>query len=269
MHAPLSAVEPLLDRFHAIMADGFQPSCEIARAEDAECLRDRFGSTLEQMCLTCGADAEAATEARLAVLARLDALRTILQEDVQAALDQDPSAGSRVEVEICYPGFRAIVAYRLAHELVQLRIPLLPRMIAELAHKETGIDIHPGAQIGRGFFIDHGTGTVIGQTTVIGDGVTLYQGVTLGARNLPRDPDGRVRKTGKRHPTIGNRVVIYANATLLGGDTEIGDDCVIGAGVWLTESLPAGTMVLQVPPDQRRRHRRQSPPTSNQPSKQT
>ncbi|MBR7010554.1 MAG: serine acetyltransferase, partial [Oscillospiraceae bacterium] len=134
--------------------------------------------------------------------------------------------------------------YRLAHVLYQERIPTLPRVMTEYAHRLTGIDIHPGARIGDSFFIDHGTGVVIGETTVIGKNVKLYQHVTLGAKSFAAEPDGSLVKHLKRHPQIGDRVVIYAGATILGGDTFIGDDCVIGGSVWLTHSVPAGKMVL-------------------------
>lgn len=247
----------MLDRFHALVAEGFTPSS--ACGTESGNPQDRFRIALAELCRLSGVDAIRAETVATETLALLPHFQALLQADVTAALDQDPAARSREEVEACYPGFRAIVAHRLAHSLFEAEIPLLPRMITETAHRETGIDIHPGAKIGQRFFIDHGTGVVIGETTVLGDAVTLYQGVTIGARNLPRDPDGKVLRGGKRHPTIGNRVVIYANATLLGGETTIGDDCVIGAGVWLTESLPSGTVVVQEAPRQLQRSRRDPP----------
>lgn len=264
MHASLAEVDHLLDRFHALVAEGFTPSS--ACGTDTGDPRERFRIELAELCRLSGADAPQAEAIASETLAELPRFQAMLQEDASAALDQDPAARSREEVEACYPGFRATVAHRLAHALFLADVPLLPRMIAETAHRETGIDIHPGAQIGHRFFIDHGTGVVIGETTVLGDAVTLYQGVTVGARNLPRDPEGKILRGGKRHPTVGNRVVIYANATLLGGDTTIGDDCVIGAGVWLTESLPAGTLVVQEAPRQLQRSRRGNPPSVPTPS---
>ena len=144
---------------------------------------------------------------------------------------------------ISYPGFYAITVFRIAHELYRLRAPLIPRIMTEFAHGKTGIDIHPGATIGEYFFIDHGTGIVIGETTVIGDHVKLYQGVTLGAKSFELDENGNPVKGIKRHPNIGNRVVIYANATILGGNTTIGDDSVIGGNTWLTHSVPAGSVI--------------------------
>ena len=147
------------------------------------------------------------------------------------------------EVLVTYPGFRAITIYRIAHELYQLRAPLIPRIMTEYAHERTGIDIHPGATIGEYFFIDHGTGIVVGETTTIGDHVKLYQGVTLGAKSFELDENGNPVKNIKRHPDIGNHVVIYANATILGGDTVIGDHCVIGGNTWLTRSVEAGSVI--------------------------
>ena len=158
--------------------------------------------------------------------------------DADAAYEGDPAAKSRAEIISTYPGFFATLVYRLAHRLHRMEVPLLPRMMTELAHSETGIDIHPGAKIGRYFFIDHGTGVVIGETTEIGDRVTLYQGVTLGALNFPHDGDGRIIRGTKRHPTIEHDVVIYSEASILGGATIIGHDSVIGGNVWLTDGVP-------------------------------
>ena len=176
-------------------------------------------------------------------MTRLPGIREMLLKDVEALYEGDPAAVSREEVMICYPGFYAISIYRLAHELQLLKTPLIPRIMTEFAHEKTGIDIHPGATIGSYFFIDHGTGIVIGETTTIGDHVKLYQGVTLGARSFELDENGNPVKKIKRHPDIGDYVVIYANATILGGDTVIGDRCVIGGNTWLTHSVPAGTTV--------------------------
>ena len=174
---------------------------------------------------------------------RLPEIKRLLLLDVEALYEGDPAAGSREEVMITYPGFRAITIYRIAHELYLLRAPLIPRIMTEYAHERTGIDIHPGATIGEYFFIDHGTGIVVGETTVIGDHVKLYQGVTLGARSFELDENGNPVKNIKRHPNIGNHVVIYANATILGGDTVIGDNSVIGGNTWLTGSVEAGSVV--------------------------
>ncbi|MBN8627473.1 MAG: serine acetyltransferase, partial [Planctomycetes bacterium] len=171
-----------------------------------------------------------------------------LAMDVQAAYDGDPAVKGPDEVIFCYPGLEAITVYRLAHVLYQLEVPLIPRMMTEWAHGKTGIDIHPGATIGSHFFIDHGTGVVIGQTCEIGNHVKLYQGVTLGALSFQTDGDGNLVRGTKRHPTLEDRVVIYANATVLGGLTVIGHDSVIGSSVWLTRSIePRTTVVLEKP----------------------
>ena len=174
---------------------------------------------------------------------RLPAIYKKLLKDVQALYEGDPAAKSKEMVLLCYPGFFAIAVYRFAHELYDLNVPLLPRMMTEYAHEKTGVDIHAGAKIGEYFFIDHGTGIVIGETTVIGEHVKLYQGVTLGAKSFQTDEDGNPVKDIKRHPNIGNNVVIYANATILGGDTYVGDNSVIGGSVWLTSSVPENSTV--------------------------
>ncbi len=180
----------------------------------------------------------------LAVMGNLPEVRRQLQTDLLAAYRGDPAAKSIDEIILCYPAFTAISTYRLAHILYREGVPLLPRMMTEYAHRLTGIDIHPGAVIGDSFFIDHGTGVVIGETTTIGTDVKLYQHVTLGARSFEVGEDGSLVKGIKRHPDIRDRVVIYAGATILGGETRIGNDCVIGGSVWLTHSVPAGEMDL-------------------------
>ncbi len=167
---------------------------------------------------------------------------------MQAAYDGDPACKSLDEVIFCYPGLEAITVYRLAHLLYKLEVPLIPRIMTEWAHSRTGIDIHPGATIGKYFFIDHGTGVVIGETTEIGDWVKLYQGVTLGALSFATDAEGNLVRGTKRHPTIEDHVVIYANATVLGGKTVIGHDAVIGSSVWVTSSVsPHATVTLEKP----------------------
>ena len=170
-------------------------------------------------------------------------MRLILEQDAQAAFEGDPAAKSHHEIIFCYPGLEAVSVYRVAHELLLLGVPLIPRMMTEHAHQKTGIDIHPGARIGPGFFIDHGTGVVIGETCDIGTNVKLYQGVTLGALSFPRDAAGNIIRGMKRHPTLEDDVVIYANATILGGDTVIGKGAVIGSNVWLTQSVAPSTVV--------------------------
>jgi serine O-acetyltransferase len=169
-------------------------------------------------------------------LSRLPAVRTILQTDVQAAYEGDPAASGTEEVILAYPGLEAIAIQRLAHELYQLEVPIIPRMMTEWAHSRTGIDIHPGASIGSHFFIDHGTGVVVGETAVIGNHVKLYQGVGLVAKSLAA---GQALRGKKRHPTLEDHVTVYANATIVGGDTTVGTGCTIGASVFLMESVPA------------------------------
>ena len=176
------------------------------------------------------------------LLTRLPRIRELLKGDVGAAFDGDPAAKSYEEIVISYPCIIAIATYRIAHELYLRDIPLIPRIMTEWAHSKTGIDINPGAKIGKNFFIDHGTGVVIGETTVIGDNVKIYQGATLGALSFPKDERGEIIKGGRRHPTIEDNVTIYAEATIL-GDVVIGKDTIIGGNVWLKESVPPGVTV--------------------------
>lgn len=184
-----------------------------------------------------------------AFAAALPEVRRLVETDVDAAYEGDPAATSRMEVVMAYPGLYAVTIHRLAHELYKLRVPIIPRIMSELAHSKTGIDIHPGATIGERFFIDHGTGVVIGETTVIGRNVKLYQGVTLGALSFDRDPaTGALIKGIKRHPNVEDNVVIYAGATILGGSTTIGHDSEIGGNVWLRESVPPLSRVYNRPP---------------------
>ena len=184
-----------------------------------------------------------AQEMTVRFLEKIPDVRALLATDLQAFYDGDPAATSLDEIIIAYPGLLAITVNRLAHELFLLKVPLIPRIMTEYAHGRTGIDIHPGATIGKYFFIDHGTGIVVGETTIIGDSVKLYQGVTLGAKSFELDEDGNPVKGIKRHPNIGSHVVIYANATILGGTTTVGDHCVIGGNVWLTHSVEPGQTV--------------------------
>jgi serine O-acetyltransferase len=187
------------------------------------------------------------------LLRRLPDVRMVLEQDLQAAFEGDPAAKSYHEVIFCYPGLEAVTVYRVAHELLLVGVPLIPRMMTEHAHSKTGIDIHPGARIKPGFFIDHGTGVVIGETCDIGTNVKLYQGVTLGALSFPRDASGNIIRGMKRHPTLEDEVVVYANATILGGDTVIGHHAVIGSNVWLTQSVAPYTVVAMEKPALRMR----------------
>ena len=166
-----------------------------------------------------------------------------LLTDLQSIYDGDPAAKTKAEILLCYPGFYAISIYRMAHVLYTLNIPYMPRIMTEFAHEKTGIDINPGAVIGEYFCIDHGTGIVIGETAVIGHHVKLYQGVTIGAKSFDLDENGNPKKSGKRHPNIGNHVIIYANATILGGDTTIGENSIIGGNTWLIHSVPANSKI--------------------------
>ncbi|MBN1784424.1 MAG: serine acetyltransferase [Candidatus Bathyarchaeota archaeon] len=170
-------------------------------------------------------------------------IRILLSGDIKAAYCGDPAAKSFDEVILSYPCVLAISTYRIAHELFVRRVPLIPRMMSEYAHSITGVDIHPGAKIGKNFFIDHGTGVIIGETAVIGDDVKIYQGVTLGALSFPKDEKGHTIKGRKRHPTVGNGVIIYSNASILGEKAVIGDNAVIGGNVWITSKIPSETIV--------------------------
>lgn len=177
---------------------------------------------------------------------KLPKIQKMLLKDVQAGFDGDPAAKSREEIIVCYPGLFAIYVYRLAHELYMAKVPHIPRIMTEYAHGRTGIDINPGAAIGEYFFIDHGTGVVIGETTIIGNNVKLYQGVTLGALSTRQ---GQQLANVKRHPTIGNHVTIYSNSTVLGGETVIGENTIIGGNTFITESIPANTKVSAKSPE--------------------
>jgi serine O-acetyltransferase len=175
-------------------------------------------------------------------------IRAQLADDVQAAYDGDPAAVNTSECILAYPAVHAITIYRYAHQLYEFDVPYVPRIMCEHIHRITGIDIHPGARIGRSFFIDHGTGVVIGETTEIGDNVKMYQGVTLGALSFPKDERGRLIRGHKRHPTVGNSVTIYANAIVLGGETNLGAGSIIGGSVFLTKSVEPGHQISITPP---------------------
>ncbi len=183
------------------------------------------------------------------LLEKIPELRSIVSGDIVAAYDGDPAAVSTEEVIISYPCVLAITTYRIAHELYLRGIPLIPRIMSEHVHSLTGIDIHPGARIGKNFFIDHGTGVVIGETAEIGDNVKIYQGVTLGALSLPKDEKGAIIRGTKRHPTVGNNVVIYSGATLLGPSAIVGDNVIIGGNVWITSQVASGTKITIAPPE--------------------
>lgn len=229
--------DALEDRLRTI-ATHLRQQCE--RAFQYQCQFDPCRD-----CHDCSRQAEVAVNHLLDSLA---GVQEVLQEDMRAAYEGDPAAQSIMEVVMSYPGFHAIVVHRIAHLLYAQEVPLIPRIMSEQAHSQTGIDIHPGAKIGPGFFIDHGTGVVIGETCIIGRNVKLYQGVTLGAKSFPKDAQGNPIKGIKRHPEVGDNVTIYAGATILGGDTIIGAGSEIGGNVWLTHSVPPNTTVFNQQP---------------------
>ncbi len=263
-HCPLPSYEEIIAAIHdltEILFPGYRRRTGLHRGNIAyyvgdmvDRLHDRLTSQIGRALrhdagatATCenDHDFEALGQAKtLQFLELLPELRRILATDVQAAYEGDPACKNLDEVIFCYPGLEAITVFRLANVLYQLQIPFIPRMMTEWAHRHTGIDIHPGATIGEYFFIDHGTGVVIGQTCEIGEHVKIYQGVTLGALSFPTDSDGQLVRGQKRHPTIEDRVVIYANATVLGGRTVIGHDAVIGSNAWITSSIEPHTTVL-------------------------
>ncbi len=207
---------------------------QLTRAIRHDCIRHR---------LACSHCEERGQEAAVAFLQTLPTLRETLAGDIRAAYEGDPAASGYDEIIFSYPGLFAVTVYRIAHILYGMKIPLVPRIMTEFAHSRTGVDIHPGAEIGEGFFIDHGTGVVIGETAVIGNRVRMYQGVTLGALSLSRE-ECQALRNAKRHPTIEDDVILYANATVLGGETVIGARSVIGGNVWITSSVPPDTEVF-------------------------
>ena len=216
-------------------------SLQIMRTIRHECNRAADGA-----CRHCVDNAQ---KYALDFLRQVPALRALLAEDVQAAFVGDPAAKSLDEIIFSYPGVKAVTIYRIAHVLWNQGVPILPRIMSEYAHTVTGVDIHPGATIGRRFFIDHGTGVVIGETTQIGNNVQIYQGVTLGALRMPKDADGNVDRNAKRHPTIKDNVTVYSGTTILGGETIIGENAIVGGNLWITHSVPAFTKVVNVPPE--------------------
>ena len=254
-------VVELLDDLVAVLFPGCHRSgdspcsqLEALLSDAAARLRTQCRKTFEHRCKIkqcpegcddCGTLADNAVNEMLRLLPEIT---DILQEDIQAAYDGDPAAKSTLEVVMSYPGMYAVIVHRIAHCLYKLEVPLIPRVMSEHAHSKTGIDIHPGASIGAGFFIDHGTGVVIGETCRIGKLVKLYQGVTLGALSFEKDSEGRIIKGNQRHPCVEDHVVIYAGATILGGNTTIGSHSEIGGNVWLTHSVPPYSKVYNRQP---------------------
>ena len=263
-HVPMPSVavlEEIVGRLRAVLFPGYYGYSDV----DAATMRFHVGANLDKIhrllaeqimrgrCFTCAleaadcADCDARSrEVASQFIARLPEVRRLLSTDVMAAYAGDPAAKSPGETIFCYPSILAMTHYRIAHELYHLGVDLIPRIITEMAHSRTGIDIHPGAEIGEGFFIDHGTGVVIGETCIIGRGVRLYQGVTLGAKSFPKGEDGALIKGMARHPIVEDEVIIYSGATILGRVT-IGKGSVIGGNVWLLNDVPPGTRVIQRP----------------------
>lgn len=240
----LSKIGALLQQTVAVLFPHYAEADDLAieLEERLEHLERAFHNLVEPLCR--GKEVGCTLLLVKGFMADLSGIAERCHHDAYALMEGDPAAQSIEEVILCYPGFFAVVAYRIAHALYKREVPLLPRMITEYAHQKTGIDIHPGAQIGRALFIDHGTGVVIGETTVIGDNVKIYQGVTLGALRVDRE-----HRVKKRHPTIEDNVVIYAGATILGGDTIVGKNSVVGGNVWITRSIPAWSRVMFKPAD--------------------
>ena len=231
----------VLDTLSAMFPNYFTPEKDAS----LELIEARLARQINMACRFSNAELDLSPrEAAKHFIDTLPEVKRLLLTDIEALYEGDPAAKFRDEVIICYPGFYATAVYRMAHVLYELKVPLIYRMMTEFAHEKTGVDIHAGAQIGEYFFIDHATGIVIGETTVIGKHVKLYQGVTLGAKSFELDENGNPVKGIKRHPNIGNNVVIYANATILGGKTTIGDNSIIGASTWIIESVPEGSRIF-------------------------
>jgi serine O-acetyltransferase len=292
--APIPEPKALIDLIHrlkAIVYPGFRSNessphrvlvdLNIQLAQAHQILSEQIAVAIARHWAACEDMGEVASEQLQALTANIEqhanelatryihtlpSIRTTLMTDVQAAYDGDPACRNRDEVILCYPGLQAITVHRLAHELHLLGVPFLPRMMAEYIHGETGVDIHPGAKIGAKFFIDHGTGVVIGETCEIGEQVKIYQGVTLGALSFAQDNHGKLIRDSKRHPTLGDRVVVYANATVLGGQTVVGHDSVIGSSVWLTNSVEPFTTVIMEKPKLRIRNQLGQPVHDLEPS---
>jgi len=257
------AITSLIERTKRILFPGYFIATRIDRINVGyylgqevtalfEALAEQVTLSIRHDCLRydqpCSQCLDRGYETAVAFLEELPALRRTLAKDVVAAREGDPAAKSEDEIIFSYPGLSAVATYRMAHFLYEHGVPLIPRIMTEYAKSQTGIDIHPGAHIGESFFIDHGTGVVIGETTVVGDRVRIYQGVTLGALSLPKGAIHELRSR-KRHPTIEDDVVIYAGASILGGDTVIGARSIIGGNVWLTESVPPDTRVFLKRPE--------------------
>ncbi|MDD6180715.1 MAG: serine O-acetyltransferase EpsC [Desulfovibrionaceae bacterium] len=255
----LDRLREIMDRLRSAIFPGYYGASVVKR----ESMRYHLAANLDSIytllsaqilhgiCFACGGEedscgrcGEASTEAAMAFMRRIPEIRRLLVSDARAAYEGDPAASSPGETIFCYPSMYAMLHHRIAHELYRLKVPVIPRIISEMAHARTGIDIHPGAAIGEEFFIDHGTGVVIGETSIIGRGCRLYQGVTLGALSFSKNPDGTLTKGIPRHPILEDNVTVYAGATILGRIT-VGRGAIIGGNVWITHDVPAGAKVVQ------------------------
>jgi len=254
-----TSVKEMIDKFRETLFPGYFSSEKIDKANLVynigqnvsqlyDILSEALIHVLRHDCLrygqVCSECEKSGNEMALETIRKIPELRLALADDVRGVFDGDPAAKSYDEIIFSYPGIYAITVYRIAHILFNLKVPQLPRIMTEYAHSLTGIDIHPGAKIGRRFVIDHGTGVVVGETSVIGNNVRVYQNVTIGALSLPPDAGKKLRDAAKRHPTIEDDVIIYSGATILGGETIIGARSVVGGSVWLTSSIPADTKVF-------------------------
>lgn len=258
----LDELREIMERLRAAIFPGYFGSARVRResmryhlSANLDSIYRKLGEQIVRgLCFGCGGQHSPCTEcesegaaAALSFMDRLPEIRRLLAGDAQAAYEGDPAAISPGETIFCYPSMHAMLHHRIAHELYKLKVPLIPRIISEMAHSRTGIDIHPGASIGEDFFIDHGTGVVIGETSILGRCCRLYQGVTLGALSFPKNPDGTLTKGIPRHPVLEDNVTVYAGATILGRVT-IGKGAVIGGNVWLTHDVPAGARISQEKP---------------------
>ncbi|MES2938603.1 MAG: serine O-acetyltransferase EpsC [Pseudomonadota bacterium] len=233
--------------FDALVPGSYPSHGGAGRGNSAEALEHLHARALALLACAagCAGGSVDAGDSAFALIASLPDVQQALTEDLRAGYAADPAATGMLEIAVSYPGIVAVAIHRLAHRLYARGVPLLPRMMAEWAHAQTGVDIHPGARIGRRFFVDHGTGVVIGATAIVGDDVTLYHGVTLGTLSFARDAGGQLVRGSKRHPTIGNGVTIYAHAMVLGGETTVGDNAVIGAATVVTRDVAPGAMVCR------------------------
>lgn len=261
--ATRTQVIDILKALRSLILPGIYEREPVSHARLDKIIRDKMNGTAAALCqvirhllsrgctdesLSADDCEERAEQLTIRILEGLPGIRRTLATDIRAAYEGDPAAQSFEEIMLSYPSLEAISIFRIAHLIHVCGVPIIPRIMTEYAHRNTGIDIHPGAQIGDSFFIDHGTGVVIGETCTIGNCVKLYQGVTLGAKSFPLDEHGKPIKGVKRHPDIEDNVVIYAGATILGGDTHIGHDSVIGGNVWLTQSVPPHSTVFNAQP---------------------